>query len=32
VATTDIAANEEIYTNYSGNYICHADISVAGAE
>ena len=31
VATKDISANEEIYTNYSGNYVCHAETSV-GAE
>ena len=31
VATKDISANEEIYTNYSGSYVCHAETSV-GAE
>ena len=31
VATKDISANEEIYTHYSGSYVCHAETSV-GAE
>ena len=28
VATKDISANEEIYTNYSGSYVCHAETSI----
>ena len=31
VATKDISANEEIYTHYSGSYVCHAETCV-GAE
>jgi hypothetical protein len=32
ISVQDIAANEDVHTNYSRNYICHTDTSVAGAE